>query len=212
MRHGVTGRGGLRWVSAQSLGPAAPSLPGLSPAGRCPMTTAPSTALVTIQPTFTDPERLALAGFLAGYRGLTREAYALDLRQFTTWCRARSLSAAPISNALPATWKPGVAPAPPSPGGCPPSPGSTGTRSKKRSWITPRPRTSGARGWTTNPTPLPWTATNWEPAGGRGARPAARACADLPARAERAAGIGGYRRRHRAHGPGAGAPYLDDHP
>jgi hypothetical protein len=56
------------------------------------MTTAvPSTALATIQPAFTDPERLALAGFLAGYRGLTREAYTLDLRQFTTWCRARSL-------------------------------------------------------------------------------------------------------------------------
>jgi integrase/recombinase XerD len=56
------------------------------------MTTAvPSTALATIQPAFTDPERLALAGFLAGYRGVTREAYALDLRQFTTWCRARSL-------------------------------------------------------------------------------------------------------------------------
>ena len=48
------------------------------------MTTAtPSTALATIQPAFTDPERLALAGFLAGYRGLTRDAYALDLRQFT---------------------------------------------------------------------------------------------------------------------------------
>ena len=54
-------------------------------------TAAPSTALVTIQPAFTDPERLALAGFLAGYRGLTREAYALDLRQFTTWYRVRSL-------------------------------------------------------------------------------------------------------------------------
>ena len=54
-------------------------------------TAARSTALVTIQPVFTDPERLALAGFLAGYRGLTREAYALDLRQFTSWCRARSL-------------------------------------------------------------------------------------------------------------------------
>ena len=40
---------------------------------------------------FTDSERLALAGFLAGYRCLTREAYALDLRQFTTWCRGRSL-------------------------------------------------------------------------------------------------------------------------
>ena len=54
-------------------------------------TAAPSTALATIQPAFTDAERLALAGFLAGYRGLTREAYALDLRQFTTWCRARSM-------------------------------------------------------------------------------------------------------------------------
>ena len=49
------------------------------------MTTAvPSTALATIQPAFTDPERLALAGFLAGYGGLTCEACALDLRQFTT--------------------------------------------------------------------------------------------------------------------------------
>jgi integrase len=55
-------------------------------------TAAPSTALATIQPAFTDAERLALAGYLAGYRGLTREAYALDLRQFTTWCRARSLA------------------------------------------------------------------------------------------------------------------------
>jgi integrase/recombinase XerD len=43
-------------------------------------TTTPSTALAAIQPAFTDPERLALAGYLAGYRGLTREAYALDLR------------------------------------------------------------------------------------------------------------------------------------
>ena len=48
------------------------------------ITTAPSTALATIQPTFTDSERLALAGFLAGYRGLTREAYTLDLHLFTT--------------------------------------------------------------------------------------------------------------------------------
>jgi integrase/recombinase XerD len=55
-------------------------------------TAAPSTALATIQPAFTDAERLALAGFLAGYRGLTRDAYALDLRQFNTWCRARSLN------------------------------------------------------------------------------------------------------------------------
>jgi hypothetical protein len=53
--------------------------------------TAPTAALVPIQPAFSDAERLALAGFLSGYRGLTREAYTLDLRQFTTWCRAHSL-------------------------------------------------------------------------------------------------------------------------
>jgi len=51
-----------------------------------------TTVLVPVQPAFTDAGRLALAGFLAGYRGLTREAYTLDLRQFTTWCRTRSLN------------------------------------------------------------------------------------------------------------------------
>src|SRR5689334_18244582 len=56
------------------------------------MTATATTALVPIQPAFSDAERLALAGFLAGYRGLTREAYALDLRQFTTWCRACSVN------------------------------------------------------------------------------------------------------------------------
>ena len=53
---------------------------------------ATTTALVPLRPVFSNAERLALAGFLAGYRGLTREAYALDLRQFTAWCRARSLA------------------------------------------------------------------------------------------------------------------------
>jgi site-specific recombinase XerD len=54
--------------------------------------TTASTSLVPIQSVFTDAERLALAGFLVGYRGLTREAYTLDLRQFTGWCRARSVA------------------------------------------------------------------------------------------------------------------------
>jgi integrase/recombinase XerD len=36
---------------------------------------------------FTGPERLALAG----YTGLTREAYALDLRQFAAWCRQHDI-------------------------------------------------------------------------------------------------------------------------
>ena len=54
-------------------------------------TASPSTVIAVAEPVFANADRLALAGFLAGYTGLTREAYALDLRQFTTWCRARSL-------------------------------------------------------------------------------------------------------------------------
>ena len=63
------------------------------------ITAAPSTVLATIQPVFTDAERVALAGFLAGYRGLTRGAYALDLRQFTSWCRTRSLAVSAVRRA-----------------------------------------------------------------------------------------------------------------
>ena len=50
-------------------------------------TTISSTALVPVAPVFTHAERLALAGFLAGYSGLTRQAYELDLRQDAAWCR-----------------------------------------------------------------------------------------------------------------------------
>jgi integrase/recombinase XerD len=58
----------------------------------CPMaTTIPSTSPVPVQPVFTESGRLAPAGFLAAYRGLTREACTLGLRQFTGWCRSRSL-------------------------------------------------------------------------------------------------------------------------
>jgi hypothetical protein len=50
-------------------------------------TTSTSTAVAVAESLFTEPERRALAGFLAGYTGLTREAYALDLRQFASWCQ-----------------------------------------------------------------------------------------------------------------------------
>jgi hypothetical protein len=50
-------------------------------------TTSTSAAVAVVEPVFTESERLALAGFLAGYTGLTREAYALDLRQFASWCQ-----------------------------------------------------------------------------------------------------------------------------
>lgn len=57
-------------------------------------TTIPSTDIVvSVEPLFTQAERIALAGFLAGYTGLTRDAYALDLRMFTAWCRRSRCSA-----------------------------------------------------------------------------------------------------------------------
>jgi integrase/recombinase XerD len=54
-------------------------------------TTTPSAALIPVAPVFTNTERLALAGFLAGYSGLTREAYELDLRQYVNWCHQHHL-------------------------------------------------------------------------------------------------------------------------
>jgi len=40
-----------------------------------------STTVATRDELFSTNEQLALAGFLAGYSGLTRDAYTLDLRQ-----------------------------------------------------------------------------------------------------------------------------------
>jgi hypothetical protein len=51
-----------------------------------------SAALVPLVPVFSPAERLALAGFLAGYSGLTRQAYELDLRQFASWCQQHQLA------------------------------------------------------------------------------------------------------------------------
>jgi integrase/recombinase XerD len=41
---------------------------------------------------FAPNEELALAGFLAGYSGLTRDAYMLDLRQYVAWCAERRIA------------------------------------------------------------------------------------------------------------------------
>ena len=48
-------------------------------------------AVATPVAQFTPAEELALAGFLAGYSGLTRDAYTLDLRQYVTWCTEGSI-------------------------------------------------------------------------------------------------------------------------
>jgi site-specific recombinase XerD len=45
-----------------------------------------STVLATRDQLFSANEQLALAGILAGYSGLTRDAYTLDLRQYVAWC------------------------------------------------------------------------------------------------------------------------------
>ena len=55
------------------------------------MTTTPSNVPAVPDLVFTDSERLALAGFLAGHRGLTRDAYALDLRQSLSFCEGHGL-------------------------------------------------------------------------------------------------------------------------
>ena len=50
------------------------------------MTMPTSTAVERYQPVLSEVEQTTLLGFFAGYRGFTREAYTLDLRQFAAWC------------------------------------------------------------------------------------------------------------------------------
>jgi integrase/recombinase XerD len=54
-------------------------------------TTLTSAVLVPVTPVFSNTERLALAGFLAGYSGLPRHAYELDLRQYAARCQQHQL-------------------------------------------------------------------------------------------------------------------------
>ncbi len=133
--------------------------------------TTTSAALVPTQPAFTDAERLALAGFLAGYRGLTREACALDLRQFTTWCRTCSVALFAVRRADIESFARDLE-----------------GRGRARATVTrrlctiagfykyaveeelldhSRLRTSAVRGWTTSLMPSRWTATTsarcWSP-------------------------------------------------
>jgi hypothetical protein len=63
---------GASFIAGTCGGPASrvPAVPGGAPIAA----TSHSSSLVLVQPVFTDAERLALAGFLAGYHGLTREA------------------------------------------------------------------------------------------------------------------------------------------
>lgn len=51
-----------------------------------------TTEVARVEELFTAEEERALIGFLAGYSGLTRDAYALDLRQYATWCSEHRVS------------------------------------------------------------------------------------------------------------------------
>jgi hypothetical protein len=74
----------------------------------------PSTVIAVAEPAFTNAERLALAGFLAGYTGLTGDAYALDLRQYASWCQQHQVrlfdAGRRTSSASRGNWKPGAVP------------------------------------------------------------------------------------------------------
>ena len=179
-------------------------------------TAAPSTALATIQPAFTDAERVALAGFLAGYRGLTREAYALDLRQFTSWCRTRTLALFAVRRADIEGFARELEASRPGPGHRHPAAVhhrrvlQVRRRRRAPGPLTRRPRAPAA-GRLRVPCGRAGPQRARRAPRRRRARAAVGACADLAARAERAAGIGGHRRRHRAPGPRARAPDPDRH-
>jgi integrase len=125
------------------------------------------TSVVVYDPAFADPERQALIGYLAGYRGLTRDAYVLDLRQFAAWCQQRSiplfaarradiegyarwLEERGRARATVARRLSTVA-------------GFYRYAEEEAHWSAPRPCTCGDRAWTTNPTPWPWIETRSAP-------------------------------------------------
>jgi integrase/recombinase XerD len=56
------------------------------------MTSSTDTRVARRSEVFARQEELALAGFLAGYSGLTREAYMLDVRQYVAWCAVRRVA------------------------------------------------------------------------------------------------------------------------
>src|SRR4051812_26692573 len=96
----------------------------------------PTTTMVAARhEVFTTEEEAALVGFLAGYSGLTFEAYQLDLRQWLQWCAERPVAffcarrAASRPSAV--TSKPAVAPERRSRDACARSPAFTDTPKKK---------------------------------------------------------------------------------
>ena len=110
--------------------------------------TTTSTAIVVYDPELAGPEHIALAGFLGGYRGLTRDAYALDLRQFVAFCDGRHLGLFDVRRSDIEAYGREL--------------DSIATPRRKASSPTLRQSTSVVLGSTMNPTPLAWTETRLE--------------------------------------------------
>ena len=127
-------------------------LPGLSRPGGATMTpSAPSTSIL-LADAFCDAERLALAGFLAGYRGLTRDAYTLDLppQLLDVAGEALAVGSAHLEQPQVAVLAPRceLTPGQRWLGGCAPSLASTGTQRKRACWPARRRRMFAAPAWT----------------------------------------------------------------
>jgi len=76
------------------------------------MTTLDPGSVQQFQPMFSELEETTLLGFVAGYRGF-REAYTLDLRLFSAWCRQHNhhlFDVCPGTCLLPAGEVRGIAP------------------------------------------------------------------------------------------------------
>jgi integrase/recombinase XerD len=128
------------------------------------------TALATRDELFSANEQLALAGYLAGYSGLTRDAYTLDLRQYVAWCtehRVAVFGARRASSASPATSSPWAERGPRSPASFARWLASTATPNRKASSRSRRRRMCGDPAWTTSPTPPASIATRSAPVGRR---------------------------------------------
>src|SRR5258706_5726099 len=168
------------------------------------MTTTPaSAALVPAAPVFSEPARLALAGFLAGYSGLTRDASALDLRQFAAWCARHQKQLFGVRGVDIECFRPRPRGRRAGPGdGDPPAVHDRRVLQVRGRGGTARPFPGRARPPAAAGLRVPCQRPGPQPGrrapGRRRARHRGRARPDLAARPERATGLRGHRRRHRS--------------
>jgi hypothetical protein len=172
-----------------------------------------SKSVVLYDPCFADGEGLVLAGFLAGYRGSTRDTYALDLRQFVSWCADQELAlfSSPSRHRV----------LRPHPGGARPGAGHRCPEVVHGGRVLPLRRRRRPAGCLTGRARVPAPSglrvarcrlgakRGRRPAGGRWARTGRRARPHVPLGAQRPAGLRSDRRQYRSPRPRAWTPDSD---